>query len=83
MRECRCGGRMEMRRIEMLGHWGPDGQRVLVTDIPAWVCERCGEQVLDNETARAVEVAVRRAPLPGEQQECMPVRRLAKAVAGD
>lgn len=79
MRECRCGGRMELRRIEMLSHWGISGQRVLVTDVPVWVCERCGEQVLENSTARAVESAVRRAPTSDERRESMFVRPLTSA----
>lgn len=78
-RRRRCGGRMELRHIEMLSKWGSTGQHVLVTDVPVWVCERCGEQVLEHDTARAVEAAVRRTPTTDELREIMFVRPLSNA----
>ena len=71
---------MELRRVEMLGRWGSDGRRVLVTDVPAWVCERCGEQVLDHETARSVEALVRRGADPRDDLEPVTVRHFGHSV---
>jgi YgiT-type zinc finger domain-containing protein len=41
-----CGGRTHARRIEyaLLGKRG----LVMVEDVPAWVCEKCGEQQFDE-----------------------------------
>ncbi len=73
---CNCGGNMHRTRIEFLGRWGKAGERVLVTDVPAWECERCGMQTLDTEVAARVERLVRDQSAPGHM-EPLTVREFA------
>lgn len=32
-----------------------EGYHLIIDDVPAWVCERCGEPLLDEETVDAVQ----------------------------
>lgn len=37
----------------------PDGERVLVTQVPMWECERCGLRTMDADVAARIERLVR------------------------
>ncbi len=57
-----CSGHYEDMRIERAQHL-PDGNLVLVTGIPARVCDFCGDTYLVPATIEALE-RLRRCPLP-------------------
>lgn len=46
-------------KYDHLGRWGEDGTRILVRDVPAQQCERCGERVLEAEVADRVTRLIR------------------------
>ncbi len=47
--------------VEHFSRWGPEGQRVLVTDVPALRCVRCGMVLFENDVAQRLEDLVRGA----------------------
>lgn len=54
-----CDGVMEQRRILALFRF--KGQTIYVENVPAWVCNRCGEQYFDAPVyKRLEEIAQRR-----------------------
>ena len=77
---CNCGCDMHRVRIEFLGRWGRAGERVLVTDVPAWECERCGMRTMDADIAAQAERLVRGQGSPGHM-EPRTVRAFAHADA--
>lgn len=42
-----------------------DAEIVVVHDVPALVCDQCGEEYVDNDTAKKVEEKVERALADG------------------
>lgn len=57
-RRCGCGGQLVRRNIELKLQWGASGQPVRLSGVPALVCEKCGEQIVDSAVAaRAQEIA--------------------------
>ena len=48
-----CGGQTALQRVTAENWWGD--QLALVEDVPAWVCEQCGEQYFDAETSRQLD----------------------------
>jgi len=65
---CNCGGAMHQVRAEFLGRWGRAGERVLVTDVPMWECERCGMRTMDPDVAARVERLVREQEAGGHTE---------------
>lgn len=73
---CNCGGELRATTLEHLSRWA-EGPKVLVTDVPAWRCERCGMVQLDDGAARRLEdlvragagqeIAIVTAPFAGEE----------------
>lgn len=55
---CNCGGEMRPAQVEFFGRWG-DGPRVLVTGVPAWRCQQCGEETVDSDTAARLQQILR------------------------
>ena len=47
------------------------GRAVVVEDVPAWVCDACGDKVITDETARKIEQVTQ-----GEAKETAPLYRL-------
>jgi YgiT-type zinc finger domain-containing protein len=74
---CRCGGTMHLEHRDILGKWGPDGHHVIVKAVPIWVCDRCGEEVLERDVSREVEELLRSEPAPGDKTERVTVRTFA------
>ena len=35
------------------------GYHLIVSDVPAWVCEQCGEPLFDEETVEAIQAMLR------------------------
>ncbi|MBI3947044.1 MAG: type II toxin-antitoxin system MqsA family antitoxin [Armatimonadetes bacterium] len=54
-----CGGSTAVRRVTVENWWGD--ALALVENVPAAVCEECGEVYLDAETCRALD-RLRQAP---------------------
>jgi YgiT-type zinc finger domain-containing protein len=48
-----CGGEMEQQRV--LAKFRFKGQTIYVEDVPAWVCDRCGEQYFDAPVYKRLE----------------------------
>ncbi len=44
-----------------MGEW----EIVVIRDVPALICEQCGEEYVDNDTAKKVEEKVERALADG------------------
>ena len=54
-----CGGETEHRLVTAENWWGD--QLTLVEDVPAWVCEDCGESYFDAEVCKHLD-RLRKAP---------------------
>ncbi len=57
--------------------WGSRGL-VVIENIPAWMCEGCGEQFYDEETAREIEKIVAGPAGKAKQEILVPVFSLAE-----
>ena len=74
---CLCGGEMTRRHVERLSRWGQGTPYVLVTDVPAYVCQRCGEVELDHDVAAEVQRLVRAGVNGAVRTESLPVKTFA------
>jgi YgiT-type zinc finger domain-containing protein len=54
-----CGGKTVHRLVTAENWWGD--KPALVEDVPAWVCEDCGEAYFEAETCRTLD-RLREAP---------------------
>jgi|GEM_PF-1111800 len=72
-----CGGEMTRRHVERLSRWGKDSPYVLVTGVPAHVCERCGEVELDHDVAVEVQRLVCEGATGAVRTENLPVKPFA------
>lgn len=45
-----CEGEVKQRRV--LTRFRFEGQTIYVENVPAWVCDRCGEQYNDHSSGR-------------------------------
>ena len=52
-----CEGEMEHRRV--LARFRFKGQTIYVENVPAWVCDRCGEQYFDAPVYKRLEEIAR------------------------
>ena len=48
-----CGGKTEHREVTAENWWGD--ALALVENVPAWVCQQCGEVYFDAETDRKLD----------------------------
>jgi len=71
---------MVLRHVERLSRWGQDAPYVLVTDVPAYVCDRCGEVELDHDVAAEVQRLVRAGVSGAVRTESLPVKPFAGRV---
>ncbi len=72
-----CGGATKRQEITAENWWGE--QLALVEDVPAWVCQQCGEQYFDAETSRQLD-RLRQAPPPAIKTVPVPVYSLRATV---
>lgn len=61
-RNAGCPGRYEDRRVAVIEYH--DGRPVVVDDVPAQVCDECGDELLDWQTVRRMEALHRNPPEP-------------------
>ena len=65
-----CGGSTVFERVTAENWWGE--VLTLVEDVPAWVCEDCGEAYFEAETCRKLD-RLRRSPPPRRRTVEVPV----------
>ena len=65
-----CGGTTERRTITAENWWGE--QLSLVENVPAWVCQQCGEAYFDADTSRQLD-RLRQSPPPSARTVVVPV----------
>lgn len=70
-----CGGTLEERRIDHLAVWRRS--RVLVCNVPARVCNSCGESLFAPDVARRIQEIAQAGAYPGEPVIMVPVRDFA------
>lgn len=55
--EClHCQGTLMRRTISYTAN--RKGYHLIIDDVPAWVCEQCGEPLFDEETVNAIQNAL-------------------------
>lgn len=52
-----CAGEMKQRRI--LARFRYRGQTIYVENVPAWVCDKCGEEYFDAPVYKSLEEIAR------------------------
>lgn len=67
-----CKGRLIEKAVEFDGKWGT--RRVIMTDVPAEVCQQCGECYFAPDVSRQMEALALLDPLPDESFVRVPVR---------
>lgn len=79
---CRCGGEMHETRVECVDRWGNKGPYVRVTGVPAWVCDRCGEQEFSEDVVVRLQKLVRAGAEGASRIEDLPVKEFVGALVG-
>ncbi len=78
MRVCYfCKGKVVKKKISHVHHWGE--KIVLFEDVPAEVCQQCGEIYFAPEVLRAMDEVIASKPHP-RKRVSVPVFSLAEAV---
>ena len=72
-----CGGRVAEQRITVDYRWG-DELVAILKNVPAGVCDVCGEQYFKAQVVKAMEREARSRTKPKEMQT-VPVRELKVA----
>ena len=55
--EClHCQGTLVRKTVNYTAN--PKGYHLIIDDVPAWVCEQCGEPLFDEETVDAIQKAL-------------------------
>jgi YgiT-type zinc finger domain-containing protein len=72
-----CGGEVTEKRITVDYRWG-DALAALIENVPAGVCEVCGEQYFKAEIVKAMERLAHSAERPKKIIE-VPLREMAVA----
>ena len=72
-----CGGKVSERKITVDYRWGED-LMAIIKNVPAGVCETCGEQYIKAPIVKAMEHVARSKEKP-KQMRTVPVRELRVA----
>ncbi len=48
-----CNGQLVQKRISYTAN--RKGYHLIIDDVPAWVCEQCGEALFDEKTVAAIQ----------------------------
>jgi YgiT-type zinc finger domain-containing protein len=67
---CLCGGKTKLDRVRAENWWGDT--LAFVENVPAWVCEDCGEPYFEAATCRELD-RLRQAPPPARKTIQVPV----------
>ncbi len=73
-----CGGGTERQSVTAENWWGDD--LALVENVPAWVCNNCGEKYFDSETCKQLD-ELRRKPPDAQRTVEVPVYAFTSAEA--
>ncbi|MHB8621160.1 MAG: type II toxin-antitoxin system MqsA family antitoxin [Chloroflexota bacterium] len=65
-----CGGKTERRVVTAENWWGES--LALVENVPAWVCQQCGEAYFEAATSRQLD-GLRKAPPTATRTISVPV----------
>ncbi len=65
-----CGGKTEYRKVRAENWWGDT--LAFVENVPAWVCEDCGEPYFEADTCEQQD-RLRMAPPPARETVEVPV----------
>jgi YgiT-type zinc finger domain-containing protein len=71
-----CGGATERRNVTAENWWGDE--LALVENVPAWVCQQCGEAYFDAETTKQLDL-LRQAPPEATRTVTVPIYPFAAA----
>ncbi|WP_373895577.1 type II toxin-antitoxin system MqsA family antitoxin [Virgibacillus natechei] len=71
MKKCYiCNGDIETKRVSVEREW--NGKKIVIQDVPAEVCEQCGERYFDGETTLRLEKIKKATVFPDEQKVQVP-----------
>ena len=73
-----CSGELRTKTVTV--HYRHKGKLVLIENVPARVCRRCGEKYYDAVTIERMEAIARRKKT-GEKMVMVPVRDFVETVA--
>ena len=77
VKRCRfCGGETVLERVTVENSWGDT--RALVENVPAQVCQQCGEKYFDAATCRTLD-RLRQAPPDAQRTVQVSVYAYAEA----
>ncbi|MBI4744645.1 MAG: type II toxin-antitoxin system MqsA family antitoxin [Actinobacteria bacterium] len=48
-----CGGTIKKKKVRVDYRWG--NELTILENVPAWVCNQCGEKYFDTEVAKKME----------------------------
>lgn len=71
-----CGGSTEQQRVTAENWWGD--RLALVENVPAWVCNDCGEKYFDAQICEQLD-QLRRQPPPADRTLEVPVYNFSPA----
>ena len=71
MKQCYlCKGDVEKQLVTVEREW--NGKKIIIEDVPAEVCEQCGERYFDSETTMRMEKIKKASMYPQEQTISIP-----------
>jgi YgiT-type zinc finger domain-containing protein len=73
-----CGGRVSERRVQKICWWG-DKLIAIVDNVPAGVCEQCGERYYQAKILKGIEAFLKKKKF--ETQLNIPLADFSKAIA--
>jgi len=65
-----CQGNIEKKRVTVEREW--KGKKIIIEDVPAMVCEQCGESYFDSETTMQMEKIKKASVYPLEKNVSIP-----------
>ncbi|GAW93525.1 YgiT-type zinc finger protein [Calderihabitans maritimus] len=67
-----CWGSLEKKRVEVIRE--KDGRMIVIKDVPAEVCNQCGEKYFGPEATFRMRELLEAQEVPGEKTISVPVR---------
>lgn len=67
-----CGGSVSVQYVSAMRHW--KGRYILIENVPAYVCDQCGERYYDAAVAEQMDRIMRASETTAARREiCVPV----------
>ena len=73
-----CGGRVTEKKVTVDFRW--KGELTVIEDVPAGVCEQCGEKYFTADTSEQLDKLVKSRRKTATI--CVPVKRFRKSASG-